>query len=217
MVFKFRLWGNRGNSAGSGHDSFFVSSMFSRSHPILSRLTLAAAFALIGPIAGCGSGPPVGAPSTSSPPSATTAPAGGAIEHVQATLGELSAGDGYVREPASPSVAAAYLTIVNNGDTDDRLIFVTSDVAAMVMPMTETSEDGVGTMTDLDEVVVPAHDAFRFRSGAAHLMLEPLKTAPAAGDTVTLTLTFERAGAVDIVLPVEPINAPLHHGADGTD
>ena len=128
-----------------------------------------------------------------------------ATQDVQARLGELTVADGYVREPASPSVAAAYLTVTNGGDADDRLTCVSSDVAGQAMPMTETTEGGVGSMTPLDDVVVPAHGSFRFSPGRAHLMLEELTTTPAVGDTVQLTLTFQRAGALTVELPVEPI------------
>lgn len=171
-----------------------------------------AALVLVGLLSGCGSD--AAAPDSSSTSrSGTSVPGEASIDDVQATVGDLTLGDGYVREPASPSVAAAYLTIANDGDAEDRLISVKSDVAEMVMPMTEVSQGGVGTMTGLDEVVVPAHDAFRFQRGTAHLMLDPLTTVPAVGDTVTLTLTFERSGAVDIVVPVQPIGAAVDDGA----
>ena len=168
---------------------------------------------LVGLLSGCGSD--ASAPESSSPASTsgTSVPEDASIDDVQATVGDLTLGDGYVREPASPSVAAAYLTIVNDGDTEDRLLSLTSDVADMVMPMTEVSQDGVGTMTGLDEVVVPTGGAVRFQRGTAHLMLDPLTTVPAVGDTVTLTLTFERAGVVDIVVPVVPIGAAVDDGA----
>ena len=172
-----------------------------------------AALVLLGLLSGCGSdaSPPDSSFSTST--SDTSVPEDGAIDDIQAIVGDLTLGDGYVREPASPSVAAAYLTIVNGGDAEDRLVSVTSDVADMVMPMTEVSQGSVGTMTGLDEVVVPAGGAVRFQRGTAHLMLDPLTTVPAVGDTVTLTLTFERAGVVDVVLPVEEIGAAGDAGA----
>lgn len=167
---------------------------------------------LVGLLSGCGSDAAAPDASSSTSTSGTSVPEEASIDDIQATVGDLTLGDGYVREPASPSVAAAYLTILNGGDAEDRLISVTSDVAETVMPMTEVSQGGVGTMTGLDEVVLPAHDAVRFQRGTAHLMLDPLTTVPAVGDTVTLTLTFERAGAVDVVVPVEPIGAA---GGDG--
>jgi copper(I)-binding protein len=84
----------------------------------------------------------------------------------------------------------------------------------MVMPMTEVSQDGVGTMTGLDEVVVFAGDAFGSGAVQRTPMLDPLTTVPAVGDTVTLTLAFARAGAVDVVVPaVEPIGVAVDDGA----
>lgn len=168
---------------------------------------------LVGLLSGCGSDAAAPDASSSTSPSGTSVPEEASIDAIQAIVGDLTLGDGYVREPASPSVAAAYLTIVNDGDAEDRLISVTSDVAEMVMPMTEVSQGGVGTMTGLDEVVVPAGGAVRFQRGAAHLMLDPLTTVPAVGNTVTLTLTFERAGVVDAVMPVVPIGAAVDDGA----
>ena len=174
---------------------------------------LLAAIVLVGLLSGCGSDAAAPDSSSSTSTSGTSVPGDASIDDVQATVGDLMLGDGYVREPASPSVAAAYLTIVNDGDAEDRLVSVTSDVAEMVMPMTEVSQGGVGTMTGLDEVVVPAGGAVRFQRGTAHLMLDPLTTVPAVGASVTLTLTFERAGVVDVVVPVEPIGAAADDAA----
>ncbi len=118
-----------------------------------------------------------------------------------AAVGPLTISDGYVPLPASPDVAAAYLTITNNGDTPDKLTKVTSDVTSMVMPMDEKDNNGVGSMTDLADVTIPAHTSMRFTPNHAHLMLEkprPLK----AGDHVPMTLTFTHAGTVELDLPV---------------
>ncbi|HEV7186658.1 MAG TPA: copper chaperone PCu(A)C [Blastococcus sp.] len=153
-------------------------------------------------LAGCGDG---------RAPTAHAAGAAGATSttahHVQGRVGTLLIEDGYVPEAASPDVAAAYLTIVNTGGTPARLTAVTSDAAGTVMPMTENTSGGVGSMAPLPDVVVPAHGSFRFRPGAAHLMLEQPHPAPRAGGTVTLILTFAPAGAVTVSLPVTPIGA----------
>jgi copper(I)-binding protein len=118
--------------------------------------------------------------------------------------GSLVVTGGYIPAPASPDVAAAYLTITNNGDIADRLEKVTSSVTKMVMAMTETDTGGVGSMTDLPDVTIPAHGSMQFVPGHAHLMLEkpePLE----AGDQVALTLTFAHAGTVQLTLPVIPL------------
>ncbi len=121
-----------------------------------------------------------------------------------AEIADLSISDGYVREPANPSVAAAYLAIGNDGETDDRLLSVSTPSAASVVPMTESGDSTTTEMADLGEVVLPGRSRFPFEPGSAHLMLmhpDPLRP----GDTVSLTLTFEHAGAVTVELPVVPL------------
>ncbi len=121
-----------------------------------------------------------------------------------ASVGSLVITGGYIPQPASPDVAAAYLTITNNGDTADKLEKVTSSVTSMVMAMNETDSNGVGTMTDLPNVTIPAHGSMQFVPNHAHLMLEnpkPLK----AGNEVVMTLTFTHAGTVQITVPVIPL------------
>jgi hypothetical protein len=161
-----------------------------------------------GLLAGCG-GPAGGydaAASNATSTSSTTS--AGAPRQVQARVGSLLLEDGYVPEPASPDVAAAYLTLVNIGDSPARLSTVHSHLATMVMPMTETSSGGIGSMAPLRNVVVPAHGSFRFRPGAAHLMLEQPHPVPTAGGTVPLTLTFVPGGQVTVTLPVTRIGTP---------
>lgn len=152
-------------------------------------------------LTGCGAGHGSTANAAGTTTTATAA------HQVQGRVGSLVLEDGYVPEAASPDVAAAYLTILNKGDTSARLTAVSSDIARTVMPMTETTSGGVGSMAPLKNVVVPAHGTFRFRPGAAHLMLEQPVPAPTTGTSLTLTMTFSPAGSVTVSLPVVPIGA----------
>lgn len=160
-------------------------------------------------LAGCGSHGPTAAASDATTASNSSAQA---VHQVQGRLGPMVLGDGYVPEPASPDVAAAYLTIANTGHTAARLTAVHSDLAPVVMPMTETNNGGAGSMAPLNDVLVPAHGSFRFRPGAAHLMLERPHPVPAAGGTVSLTLTFTPGGTVTLTVPVTPIGSPPPSG-----
>lgn len=121
-----------------------------------------------------------------------------------ATIGALAITGAYIRQPASPDVAAAYLTITNTGATPDTITKVTTDVTASVMTMTETDHDGVGTMTNLDHLSVPAHGRVALTPGHAHLMLQRPSTRLRAGAYVDATVTFAHAGTVTIAFPVRP-------------
>ncbi len=60
--------------------------------------------------------------------------------------------------------------------------------------------------------VIKPGETLVFKPGGNHIMLAGLKTHPQEGDTQKLTLVFEKAGSIDIVLPVS--NTPL--AAKGT-
>jgi copper(I)-binding protein len=98
---------------------------------------------------------------------------------------------------------AAYFRITNHSHHPDRLIAASSPQAGMVMIMTSgADENGVMKMTDLPEgIAIPGEDSHTLVPGADHVMLmEMVSPLP---ETVTLTLTFEEAGAVTIEVPVQ--------------
>ena len=66
-----------------------------------------------------------------------------------AAVGDLRLSGGYIPEPASPDVAAAYLTITDTGSRSDRVTRLTTDVTGSVMAMQENVDGAAGTMTDL--------------------------------------------------------------------
>ncbi len=125
-----------------------------------------------------------------------------------AETGTLSVSGGYVPQPASPDVAAAYLSITNNGPRTVHLTGLRTDAAASVMPMTEISSNGVGHMANMTALSIAPHSTASFTPGHAHLMLmKPTRTLR-EGDLVGLTMTFSPAGLVRLTLPVVPSTGP---------
>lgn len=114
---------------------------------------------------------------------------------------ELRVAGAYVPEPASPDVAAAYFTVINDGDTADELTGVTSDVSAETMMHRDTGQ----AMAMVGSVPVPAHGRLVFRPGGYHVMVEKPAPRPRRGDHVTLTLRFRHSAAITVRAPVEPI------------
>jgi hypothetical protein len=156
--------------------------------------------------AGCssssGAGSSASSTSMTEPTSlSATSPAPGLAS---ASAGPLVITGGYIPAPASPDVAAAYLTIANNSETADKLQKVTSSVTSMVTAMNETDSGGIGSMTDLTDLTIPAHGTMQFVPNHAHLMLENPKPLQ-VGNEVALTLTFMHAGTVQITVPVIPL------------
>lgn len=114
--------------------------------------------------------------------------------------------DAYVRV-SSPmaKTAAGFFHIMNSTDEDDRLIDVSSEVAAKVELHTHKEiGDGVMKMMHVPEgFVVPANGMHALARGGDHVMFMGLNGRLAHGDVVTVTLTFENAGEITLDIPVD--------------
>jgi copper(I)-binding protein len=116
--------------------------------------------------------------------------------------------------PPGADVAAAYLTVENRGDTDDALIGASTAAAGSVTIHETVEENGVAAMRPLERMTIPAGDTLEMQPGGAHLMLMDLSVPLDEGETVPLTLTFEKEGEITIDVAVAAIDAeeaPQHH------
>jgi copper(I)-binding protein len=127
---------------------------------------------------------------------------------VPASRPDLRVVGAYVPQPASPDVAAAYFTVLDEGGAGDELTGVGSDVAAETMMHRSTGQ----TMEMVGSAAVPAKGRLVFRPGGYHVMLEKPVRSLRPGDHVTLTLRFRRSTPITVRAPVEPIG----YRSDGT-
>ncbi|AGS22031.1 copper chaperone PCu(A)C [Rhizobium etli] len=104
--------------------------------------------------------------------------------------------------PGQP-VGGGFFTVKNNGKTDDRLVSVSSPVAGEVQIHEMATKDNVMRMRQLkDGVAIAAGGTLKLEPGNLHLMFQKVKTPFKQGDTVPVTLTFEKTGKVDLALQV---------------
>jgi copper(I)-binding protein len=119
---------------------------------------------------------------------------------------EIEIADAYARS-ASPMAksGAAFIVIRNTDDTADRLIGAASDAAAKTELHTHISGDnGVMRMVHVEEgFELPAGGMIEMKRGAEHVMLMGLTDPMEEGETVTITLTFEKAGDMVVEVPVD--------------
>ena len=109
--------------------------------------------------------------------------------------------------PPSAMSGAGYLTITNTGDTDQRLIAVAADFPRVTMHETQM-QDGVATMQHQDGVTIPAGATISFAPGGRHIMFMGLNGDPfEAGEKIPVTLTFDPAGEITVMLDVVPREA----------
>lgn len=100
-------------------------------------------------------------------------------------------------------IGAGFLNVRNHGPRADRLVSATSPRSERVEIHTMTMDGGVMRMRQLPGgVAVPANGELRLAPGGNHLMLIGLKQPLKQGESVPVTLRFERAGPVRIRLAV---------------
>jgi len=97
---------------------------------------------------------------------------------------------------------AAFMTIKNTSATDDRLLSVSVDFANASMHETRIDGD-VMQMFEVTGIDIPAGESVELKSGGFHIMLMKPTMEPQVGDTVNLTLEFEKAGTV--IVPAKVI------------
>ena len=126
--------------------------------------------------------------------------------------GNVLIGDGFARASATPMAksGAAYVTITNQGDEADRLVAVSSPAAAMAEPHRTTMTDGVMRMEAVEAIDLPASGTIEMAPGGLHIMLMGLKAPLKQGESLELVLTFEKAGAMTVTIPIGPVAAGDH-------
>jgi copper(I)-binding protein len=109
---------------------------------------------------------------------------------------------------AAQTVGGGFMTIVNTGKAEDRLVSASSPVAAEVQIHDMKMEEGVMRMRQLTGgLAVPAGGRVELKPRSLHLMFMQLKTPLVAGQTVPVTLQFEKAGSVAVQFRVEAMGA----------
>ena len=97
---------------------------------------------------------------------------------------------------------AVYLMLMNHGATTDALLKVTSPAADMAMAHQTLEEDGVMKMREITRLELPPQATFAMAPGGSHIMLVGLKAPLKEGNSLSLVLTFERAGEITVDVPI---------------
>lgn len=127
----------------------------------------------------------------------------------------IMVGDPYARSSTSKSTSgAAFMVLKNTGTQDDRLIGARADIAKRVELHTHIEDaNGVMQMIHIEGgIPLPAGQEHGLKRGGDHVMFMGLTQALEQGDTISLTLTFEKAGDVTIEVPVDQTRKPGQHG-----
>jgi len=125
---------------------------------------------------------------------------------IPAFAGEIMIKDPYARSATKMSKSgAAFMVIMNGTEQDDRVIAARSDVAKRVELHTHIDAgNGVMQMREVEGgFPVEAGGLRHLQRGGDHVMLMGLTQPLEHGDVVTITLVFEKAGEMEIEVPVD--------------
>lgn len=110
--------------------------------------------------------------------------------------------------PGAVRVGAGYLRITNTGAAPDRLIGGSTSVSDRLEVHEMSTANGVMSMRKLqDGLVIEPGKTVELRPGGYHMMFIGLHRALTEGETFKATLTFEKAGTVEIEFRVGGIGA----------
>ena len=120
--------------------------------------------------------------------------------------GDLQIIHPHIPQPAaSAKSAGGFMAIVNAGSEPDRLIGVESGFAAKSeVHESKVDANGVGTMSHVEALEIPAGETVNLERGGYHVMFMGLSGPLTEGEMHKATLIFEKAGRVDIEFQVDP-------------
>ena len=125
------------------------------------------------------------------------------------TIGDIEITGAFARAtlPGAP-VGGGFLTIVNTGTEGDTLIGASAAFAGEAQLHEMAVENDVMKMRELPGgIPVPAGETVTLEPGGLHMMFMGLKEPLVEGTEVPVTLTFEKAGTVEVMLSVAAAGA----------
>jgi hypothetical protein len=124
-----------------------------------------------------------------------------------ARAGDLAVQQPWTRAAGQGATAAGFMAISNRGAAADRLLSASSPAARAMELHTMVRDGEVMRMRPVEAIEVGAGQTVTLRPGGLHLMLIGLSQPLRQGETVPVTLRFERAGEVRVELPVQAAGA----------
>ena len=119
--------------------------------------------------------------------------------------------------PPTAPVGAAFLSLSNHADQADRLLSAESSIAEVTELHAHVHEGDVMRMVKVDGIDIPAHSDLTLEPGGYHIMLINLHKPLVAGQSLPLTLHFERAGQVDVTVQIKSSDAGTSAAAPEMD
>lgn len=131
-----------------------------------------------------------------------------AVTH-QFEIGSITILEPWTRATPGPAKAGVgYMTIINSGGDDDRLLGAESTLSKRTELHTHIMDGTVMKMVHLEDgVVLPANSKVMLEPSGLHIMFMGLNSPFKEGEMLPVTLYFEKAGNIEVELAVKGVGA----------
>jgi copper(I)-binding protein len=102
----------------------------------------------------------------------------------------------------SAKIGATYLVLKNTGSQPDRVLSMEAPVASHAVAHQTRQEGDVSRMSEADPLSIPPGGALKMKPGGMHIMLMELNSGLKVGQQFPLTITFEKAGTIEVPVKV---------------
>ncbi len=113
--------------------------------------------------------------------------------------------------PPGAKSTAVFMTIENKGKEADRLISASSPMAGIVEIHEMKMDGGMMQMREVKGLEVKPGETVELKPGGYHVMLMDLKQPLKEGESIPVTLRFEKSGSVDVKAAVAAMGAGHAH------
>jgi copper(I)-binding protein len=125
-------------------------------------------------------------------------------------LGALKIGHPWARATVAAN-GGAYLSVENTGATADKLVRVSTDIAATAELHTHIKDGEIMRMRAIQAIDLPPGQKVVLAPGGFHIMLLGLKKKLVEGERFALTLEFEKAGKIVVDIAIDKPGAGAEH------
>jgi copper(I)-binding protein len=123
-------------------------------------------------------------------------------------VGELKIDHPWARAtPGAIKTGAIYFSVTAQGDTPDRLIAVETPRAAKAEMHTQILDGDVMKMRQVSAIEINPGEPTVLKPGGMHIMLVGLTAPMREKERFPMTLTFEKAGKIEVQIAVEAVGA----------